>query len=345
VFNGVERVAVESVADPQIADPLDVIIKVDRAAICGSDLHPYYGREKGLDPGTIMGHEAVGTVIEVGSKVKSKKVGDQVFSPFSTSCGECHLCRIGLTSRCVLGKLFGFRAQGDGLHGLQAEYARIPLGESTLRCIPETVPRELALLLGDVLATGSFAIDLLGLADKDTPLAVIGTGAVGLMAVAYAKIRGYTRIFAIDAVPERLKLAKNFGADVIDFEAQPPLEFFHEETQGQGLAAIVEAVGSRSSQKLAIDLIRPGGTIATVGVHTDSYAFTPGQAYDKNLTYKTGRCPARYYMDILPSLLEGSIIPITDVITHRFPLSAGANAYDIFSKKKDGCIKAAFDFG
>ncbi len=188
-FRGIENIAFETVADPRIEVPTDAVIRIELSAICGSDLHPYFGRERGLDAGTVMGHEAVGQVVEVGADVKRLRPGDRVATPFTTNCGECFYCREGLTSRCTRGQLFGWVEGGRGLHGLQAEYARVPLADSTLVRLPDDVPSDIALLLGDVLSTGRFCADMAGVRDGGT-YAVIGLGPVGVMAVVAARERG-----------------------------------------------------------------------------------------------------------------------------------------------------------
>src|SRR5688572_6395944 len=155
-FHGVEQVKHETLPDPVLESHADAIVKVKLCAICGSDLHVYSGSEKGCDHATAMGHEFVGEVVEVGNEVKTLKPGQAVMSPFSTSCGACDFCKIGLTSRCVQSQLFGWRQNNSGLHGGQAEYVRVPLADNTLMPIPTTLSLEHALLLGDVIPTGYF---------------------------------------------------------------------------------------------------------------------------------------------------------------------------------------------
>jgi threonine dehydrogenase-like Zn-dependent dehydrogenase len=156
VFDSVRQIRHTTVPDPALRDPGDVIIQVRAAAVCGSDLHVYRGLEAGLDAGTVMGHEFVGEIVDVGKGVERFRRGDLVVSPFTTSCGTCFYCRTGLTARCVSGQLFGWVEKGRGLHGAQAELVRVPLADSTLVKVPEGTPTEQALFAGDVLATGWF---------------------------------------------------------------------------------------------------------------------------------------------------------------------------------------------
>jgi threonine dehydrogenase-like Zn-dependent dehydrogenase len=215
----------------------------------------------------------------------------------------------------------------------------VPLADSTLVKLPDSVSDEEGLLLGDVLPTGSFCADLAGV-DGSGVYAVVGCGPVGLMAVAAARHRGAEQIVAIDSVPERLELARAFGARPLDFREESPLEVLREMTGGRGADAVLEVVGSPSATRTAVDLVRPGGVVASVGVHTEEHlAFAPSEAYDRNLTYRTGRCPARHYMErLLPLVVEGRF-PLSSVISHRMPLEDGPRAYALFDEKREGCTK------
>lgn len=338
-FRAPSRVAVEGVPDPVVQRPDDVVVKVLLAGLCGSDLHVYRGRERGLDPGTPMGHEMVGEVVEVGPSVRRLKKGDRVVSPFTTSCGECYYCQHALTSRCVHGQLFGWVEQGEGLPGTQAEYARVPLAESTLVRLPSDVPLEVGLLLADVLPTGDYAAELAEVTEGGV-YAVVGCGPVGLMAVLAARHRGAERIFAYDFVEERLRLARAMGATAVNVRDSGGVAALREATEGRGADGVLEVVGAAEALNLALDLVRPGGIVASVGVHTAAQLpFAPAAAYDKNLTWRTGRCPARHQIDRLLPLAREGRYPFTTVITHRWTLSQGERAYEIFDRKKDGCIK------
>ncbi len=338
-FRGRETIRFESVPDPTLVASTDVIVKVQLAAICGSDLHVYHGRETGLDDGTIMGHEFTGEIAEVGPEVERFRTGDVVAAPFTTNCGTCFYCRHGLTSRCDKGQLFGWLEQGVGLHGAQAEYVRVPLADATLIGIPDGVHPEEAVLLSDVLPTGFFCADMAEVGPGIT-CAVIGCGPVGLMAIVAAKHLEARTVFGIDSVPERLALAQKLGATPINHRSENAVEIVREATQGRGADAVLEVVGSSAASRLAIDLVRPGGTISAVGVHTERhFPFSPAEAYDKNLTYRTGRCPARTYMARLLPILQQKKQDLLSIVTHRLPLRDGSAAYEIFDKKLQGCIK------
>lgn len=338
-FHGKTSVAFESVPDPRIEAPGDAILRVALAGICGSDLHPYHEREQGLDHGTVMGHEYVGHVVELGAEVRALDRGDRVLGPFTTSCGNCFYCKRGLTARCTAGRLFGWIAGGAGLHGAQAEYLRVPLADTTLVRVPEGVSDDGALLLGDVLATGYYGARQAGV-EPGATCAVIGCGPVGLMAVVGALELGAARVFAIDLLPERRALAARFGAEPIDPTTEAAPDIVRQATDGRGADALIEAAGGPAAARLALDLVRPGGTISTVAVHTESrLAFSPVEAYDKNLTYRVGRCPARALIDgLIPLVLSGKY-ELSAVISHRLPLAEGSEGYALFDQRRDGCTK------
>ncbi len=338
-FHGKAAVIYETVPDPVIEEPGDAIVKVDVCAICGSDMHPYHEREKGLDHGTVMGHEFVGEIVEVGSEVRHLTKGREVFSPFTTNCGDCFYCRKGLTARCVHGRLFGWIEKNNGLHGGQAEFVRVPMADSTLLEIPDGVRPEEALLLGDIFSTGYFCAENAEI-EPGGVYVVVGCGPVGLMAIAAARELGAEQILACDTIPERLALAGKFGATTVDFKEESVIDFVREKTDGRGADAVLEVVGSHAAGRNAFELVRPGGIISTVGVHTDTrLSFTPAEAYDKNITYKVGRCSARFYMQKLLPIIQKNTLDLTRVITHRASLSHGPEAYRMFDNKADGCLK------
>lgn len=338
-FGGIEKIIHESVPDPTLLQPTDAIVQISLSGICGSDLHVYHGRETGIDNGTVMGHEFVGVVIEAGNEVRKFKKGARVLSPFTTSCGNCFYCNIGLTCRCERGGLFGWLQSGNGLHGAQAQYIRVPMADGTLISLSNDISEEKGLLLGDIFSTGYFCADNAGIKENGVYV-VIGCGPVGLMTILAARHLGASNLFAIDLSKERLQMAKEFGAVPLDATVNVK-EVIANATNGPGADAVMEVVGSPDTLRLAIDLLRPGGTISSVGVHTAKhFPFSPGESYDKNLVYKIGRCPAHFYAE---KLLRDEVIqkyPAENIITHHFNLDKGAYAYDIFARKLDNCIKA-----
>ncbi len=328
---------------PELEDPRDAIVQVEVAGMCGSDLHPFFGRETGLDTGTVMGHEFVGRVVDTGPDVRKIGVGDRVYAPFTTSCGECFYCRSGLTSRCAQNQLFGWRSQGQGLHGGQSEFVRVPLADGTLAIVPDGLSAESALLLGDNFSTGYYCAEMAAIASAGVTV-IIGCGSVGILSIIAARLLGAKKIVAIDKVPHRLALAAAQGA----MTAAPGLDslaLVHELTEGRGADSVMELVGLKEAQELAFQLIRPGGVMSVIGCHSSKqFAFSPVDAYDKNLTYRTGRCPARHYMDKLTKCVLDCEVTLDFMITHRFDPANCIEAYDIFSHQKNGCMKAVFDF-
>lgn len=338
-FRDINVIEHREVSDPFIINPGDAIVQISMAGICGSDLHVYHGREKGLDAGTVMGHEFVGTIIEKGADVKKYQIGSRVLSPFTTSCGNCFYCNIGLTCRCEKGNLYGWVQQGKGLQGAQAQYIRVPMADSTLIPLSNDLSEEKGLLLGDIFSTGYFCADNIGIHSKGVYV-VMGCGPVGLMTVVAAKHLGAEKLFAVDQVPARLQKAKEFGAIPMDALQKGFKDLIMSATNGRGADGVMEVVGSPEALRLAIDILRPGGTISSAGVHTEkNFSFSPVEAYDKNLIYKIGRCPAHFYAEKL--IREGIVqkYEIESIISHRFYLSAGSRAYKIFDRKDENCIK------
>lgn len=339
-FQGIEQIVCETIADPMLLEPSDALVQVRLSGVCGSDLHVYHGRESGLDYGTVMGHEFVGEVVEIGHNVRQFRKGDLVFSPFTTNCGKCYYCQIGLTCRCENGNLYGWVEKGQGLHGGQAEYVRVPLADSTLIPISADLTLEQGLLLGDIFSTGYFCADMAEIKPNGVYV-VVGCGPVGLMAIMGALDLGAERLFAVDSVLERLAMAQALGAIPLNRNKIDVISAIQEATQGRGADAVMEAVGSPGASRLAMNLVRPGGIISTVGVHThETFSFSPVEAYNKNLTYKIGRCPARYYAEKLLRNGSAQRHNITSIITHRFSLGQGSEAYRIFDQKEDHCLKA-----
>lgn len=335
VFDGPGAIRfTEGFSEPEMVDPTDAIVDVSLAGLCGSDLHPYEGRE-GCAPGVIPGHEAVGVVRAVGARVTSMSPGDRVLVPFTVSCGLCERCTNGLSSRCISSRLFGWGdPQGDHpLHGGQAEVLRVPLADGTAVRVPDGIDDATALLLTDNFPTAWHAV-----ARSDWtqgPLAVIGLGAVGLCAVAAATARGVTDILAIDPVESRRAAAAALGASTT-----PPAD-----ATGR-FGAIVEAAGPHAAQRLAADLADVGATISIVAVQTaEHFGIDPVTAYDKNLTIRAGRAPVRSVLEqIFPGIADGTIrVPTSTVITHPdCPLSEGPGLYRSFAARDGALIKATF---
>lgn len=341
-FHDVGQVKLLTTPDPTITESGDAILKTHVAGLCGSDLHVFHGRETGIDIGTVMGHELVGEIVEVGSSVKKFKTGDVVFAPFSTNCGLCYFCKMALPSRCVDGQLFGWQADGIGLQGCQSEFVRVPLADATLMKKPDGLSDISALLLGDNFSTGYYCAEMAEIRPDGT-YAIIGCGTVGLLCIIAAKAMGAKKIIAIDLVEHRRNHAESLGA--IGCKPETAVAVTNEQTSGRGVDAVMELVGIPAAQRLAYEMVRPGGIMSVIGCHcTPNFAFSPVEAYDKNLTYRTGRCPARKYMDLLTERVAAGEFKIDSLVTHTFTARECIKAYDVFSNRKDDCLKAVFDF-
>lgn len=337
VLEGVEHVAVEDVPDPGPLAPTDAEVQVSVAGLCGSDLHPYLGREPAR-MGVVQGHEAVGTVVAVGNEVRSFAIGDRVIVPFTTSCGSCGPCRRGLSSRCVDGRLFGWGDPlGDAppLHGAQAERLLVPLADGTLVGAPPGIDDTTAVLLSDNLPTAWHAVHRAEWSDG--ALAVIGLGSVGQLAVAVALATGTGPVLAVDPVRARRAAAATQSGRVT---ALAPEEIGSFDTP---ITAVVEAAGPMAAQQMAGRIAAPGSTISIIAVQTgDRFGIDPVTAYDRNLTVRVGRAPVRSVLpSVLDRVLDGSLTVPTGVVTHPdLPLDDGPAAYRAFADRTIG--KATF---
>jgi threonine dehydrogenase-like Zn-dependent dehydrogenase len=308
VMHGAGDVRIETVPDARLVEPNDALVTVTRAAICGSDLWPYKSMEPS-ETGRRMGHEFIGVVEVVGAGVRTMKAGDLVVSPFVWSDGTCVFCREGLHTSCLHGGRYG----DDGVDGGQGEAVRVPQADGTLVVLPDGKDDPLMpslLTLTDVMATGHHA----ALAAKVGPgkiVAVVGDGAVGLCGVIAARRLGAERIIILGRHPERIALAKDFGAtDVVSERGDEAVERVRELTGGLGAQSVLECVGLEQSTVTALTIARPGGAVGRVGVpQTESIPEGMTTFFD-NVTIAGGPAPARAYIEeLLPDVLEGRIEP------------------------------------
>jgi threonine dehydrogenase-like Zn-dependent dehydrogenase len=371
VYEGPYRVRVRDKPDPRIEHPADVVLKVTRAAICGSDLHLFHGFVPDTRVGTTFGHEFTGVVEEVGPSVRSLKSGDRVAVPFNISCGTCFYCSRGLYGDCessnpsneLASGVYGYSHTTGGYDGGQAEYVRVPFADVGPMKIPEDLEDEDVLLLTDVLPTGYQGAEMGSIHEGET-VAVFGCGPVGLAAARSAWILGAGRVIAIDRVEARLRFAERWaGAETIDLRAaKDPVPVLKEMTQGRGPDVCIDAVGLEASgsaiqtllgRKLklaagssialtwAIHAARKGGTVSVVGVYGPPANLVPiGIAMNKGLTFRMGQANVKRYMPRLLDHVREGRLDGRGLITHRFPLEHAPRAYDMFDRKEDGCLKA-----
>ncbi len=303
-------VRVEDVPDARILEPTDALIRVTRACVCGSDLHPYHQMERS-ETGTRMGHEAIGVVEDVGSQVTKIEKGDLVVMPFAHSDGTCEFCREGLPTACVHVGFFGTGM--DNIGGAQAEAVRVPQADGTLFALPVDEDDELMpslLTLSDVMGTGHHAAVVAGVGPGKS-VAVVGDGAVGLCGVIAAKRLGAEQIIIMGRHEDRISLAKEFGAtDVVSERGEEAVERVRGLTGGFGVHSVLECVGYAQAMETAIGVARPGGAVGRVGVPQDGTIPASLPAFFGNVTVGGGPAPVRAYIeDLLPDVLEGRIEP------------------------------------
>ncbi|WP_414621318.1 zinc-dependent alcohol dehydrogenase [Calothrix sp. CCY 0018] len=251
VFHGIGDIRLDDVPEPKIQDPTDAIIRITSSAICGTDLHMIRGTFTGMKPGTILGHEGIGIVEEIGANVRNLKIGDRVVIPSTIACGSCSYCRSGYHAQCDNANpngsdagtaFFGGPESTGPFNGLQAEYARIPYANVGLVKLPHEVTDDQAILISDIFPTGYFGADIAEIQPGDT-VAVFGCGPVGMFAIASAQLFGAGRVIAVDTIPSRLEMARGLGAEVIDYNAEDPIEMIRQLTRGIGVDRVIDAVG------------------------------------------------------------------------------------------------------
>ena len=337
-FQGKEKVEITDVPDPVIQDPTDIVLKVSLSSICGSDLHAYEGRIPFPVTGWTLGHEYVGVVEEVGSKVNNFQPGDRVAGAFVASCGECFYCKDQWPSLCLKQRTFGYGQLG----GAQAEFIRVPFGDSTLEKLPDSVTNNQAVFIGDCLSAGYFCAESAAIDDKSS-VVVVGCGSVGIFCVMSALEQGAKKVIAVDVHPERLALAAKVGAIPAKLDENPGA-IIRDYTEGRGADCVLEAAGSEVSLKSCFNYVRPGGVISVAGAYAEpEFPFPMFQAFLRDLTFKIGVCPSKNYMSKLISLTEKGIFDPSIVITHSLSLLDASTGYDIFSNRKDGCIKVTLE--
>jgi threonine dehydrogenase-like Zn-dependent dehydrogenase len=379
-WHGKGDIRCETVPDPRIEHGRDAIIKVTACAICGSDLHLFDGIMPSMEKGDVLGHETMGEVVDVGRDNTKLRVGDRVVVPFTIACGECFFCKNGFYSGCERSNpnakqaekmwghspagLFGYSHMLGGFAGGQAEYMRVPYADVGPYKVPEGLTDEQVLFLSDIFPTGYMAADFCNLKGGET-VAVWGCGPVGQFAIKSAFLLGADRVLAIDTVPERLALARQSGATVLDFQKEDIYERIQELTGGRGADACIDAVGTEPETTASLDSVidrikvatfmgtdrphvlrqaieccRNFGTVSIVGVYGGYVDKIPmGSAINRGLTFRMAQTPVQHYLPKLMERIEKGEIDPSFVITHRASLEQGPELYKTFRAKKEGCIK------
>ena len=376
---------VEEVPDPQILNQRDAIVKVSSTAICGSDLHLYNGLIPTMQKGDILGHEFMGEVVELGRDVTNLKVGDRVVVPFPIACGNCFFCKDEMFSLCensnpnawMAEKMFGHAASGiygyshltGGYAGGQAEYARVPFADVGPIKVPDHLTDEQVLFLSDIFPTGYMGAEMCNIKPGDT-IAIWGCGPVGQFSIRSAFLLGAERVIAIDAVPERLQMAEQGGAETINYEEQSVYNALMEKTGGRGPDACIDDVGmeahapgiifayDRVKQAMMLETDRPhalreaimccrnGGVISVIGLYAGVIdKFPMGSVMNRSLTIKTGQAHVQRYMRPLLQMIENGDIDPSFVVTHTMSLDDAAHGFELFKNKRDKCIKVVLKPG
>lgn len=382
VIHGPGKVTYDTVDDPILKSDTDVILKVTATAICGSDLHMYSGGFPQLRP-MVLGHEFMGIVEEKGKGVNHLKVGDRVIVPFPIACGGCFFCNHDLPGHCENsnpehygpegglvtekgGALFGYTDLYGGYDGGQAQYVRVPYADYGPRIVPDNLTDEQVLFLTDIFPTGYTGIDWGEVKGGET-VAIFGAGPVGIMAAKSAWLRGAERVVIIDTVQYRLDKAKqSANAEGILWQngAKEVVEQIRAITNNRGADLCVDAVGFEPDRNLVdrakavvnlekgsvkvleacMSAVRRGGIVSVLGVYGTTFDNFPiGQFFDKGIILKGGQAPAHKHIDKLLGYVAEGKVKLDDIITHRLPLSDIENAYNIFSKRVDGCVKVVLN--
>ncbi|MET9348445.1 alcohol dehydrogenase catalytic domain-containing protein [Streptomyces termitum] len=387
-WQGRRNVSVETVPDPVLQEPTDVIVRITTSGLCGSDLHLYEVLGPFLDPGDVLGHEPMGVVEEIGREVRAVKPGDRVVVPFNVCCGTCPMCLSGLHSQCETTQvreygsgaaLFGYTKLYGQVPGAQAEFLRVPFGNTLPVRVPAGPPDDRFVYLSDVLPTAWQAVEYAEV-PRGGSLAVLGLGPIGDMAARIALLRGAETVIGIDPVPARRARSAARGVRVLDpgAEGGDLVERVRDLTDGRGPDAVVDAVGMEahgapvakalqglvgrlpdgparrlmlscgvdrlSALHLAVELVRRGGTVSLAGVYGGAADPMPLLTmFDKQLRLRMGQANVLRWMDELrPLLTDDDPLGVDGFATHRLPLDAAPDAYRMFQEKADGAVKVLF---
>jgi threonine dehydrogenase-like Zn-dependent dehydrogenase len=391
VFHGLGDIRLDEVPEPTLQAETDAIVRLTASAICGTDLHFIRGTMAGVEPGTILGHEGVGVVEALGEGVRNLRVGDRVVVPSTVACGYCSYCRAGYYAQCDNANpngpgtaFYGGPREAGGLNGMQAEKVRVPFAHVNLVKLPDSVSDDEAILISDIFPTGYFGADMADIKPGHT-VAVLGCGPVGQFAIASAKLLGAGRVIAVDQHEDRLAMARDQGAEPVDFSREDPVETVKRLTGGIGVDAVIDAVGVDAEhahagpaaehpapggakeassaartegpawkagdapmQALAwaVEMVAKAGTVSIIGVYPPTDNMFPiGAAMNKNLTVRMGNCNHRKYIPMLVERVRSGEVLPTRILTQREPLSSVLDAYEAFDRRRPGWIKVELDPG
>ena len=324
---------------PEIKDSRDAIVRVTLGSICTSDLHIKHGSVPRAVPGITVGHEMVGVVEQVGAGVTSVKPGDRVTVNVETFCGECFFCKHGYVNNCT--DKNGGWALGCRIDGGQAEYVRVPYADQGLNRIPANVNDRQALLVGDVLATGFWAVRISEIGPEDTVL-IIGAGPTGICTLLCALLKRPARVIVCEKDAARLRFVREHYPEVLTVEPVHALEFVRANSSHGGADVVLEAAGAEETFRLAWKCARPNAVVTIVALYNGSQILPLPEMYGKNLTFKTGGVDGCDCGEILELISQGKL-DTEPLITHTYPLKEIAAAYDLFENRRDGVMKVAIE--
>ncbi|MFD6323298.1 zinc-dependent alcohol dehydrogenase family protein [Streptomyces sp. NPDC058442] len=336
VFHGPGQASWEEVPDPGIKEPTDAIVRVDAVTVCGTDLHILKGDVPEVRPGTVLGHEAVGEIVEVGSDVRTVRPGDRVLVSCISACGRCRYCRESMYSQCRGG---GGWILGHLIDGTQAEYVRVPYADLSVHPLPGALAGQDAVLLADIFPTAYEVGVLNGRVRPGDTVVVVGAGPIGLAAIATARLFAPERIVAIDLAASRLEAAKGLGADAVADAGEAPEQLIADLTDGLGADVVIEAVGVPETFDMCTRMVRPGGHVANVGVHGKPVTLHLEDLWIKNVTITTGLVDTRSTPTLLRMASAGRL-PTSQLVTHTFSLDQMEEAYEVFGNAAEtGALK------
>lgn len=332
------KFGLEEVPEPALKKNDDVMVQVTAAAICGSDVHAKHGLIPGIPIGTIMGHEFVGKIVEVGSDVTRFNVGDRVAVPPGCFCGICEACRRGEIQYCTNGGVWGGGEMfGPDLQGAQTSYVRVPFADRCLTPIPDSVTDEQAVFVGDVFSTGYYAA-LEGHIQTGDTVVIFGCGPIGLGALISAWQFGPRQVFAVDLLDNRLDLAKHYGATVIDIRQGDAVEQLKEMTGGRLADVAIEAIGNPVTFGQSLKSVRRGGKVSVIGLFPFQVELPIHELSFYSIKISMGLADVSHVSELM-GLIESGRVDLRPLATHEFPLEQAMDAYELFENHKDQCLK------
>ncbi|WP_406457618.1 zinc-dependent alcohol dehydrogenase family protein [Streptomyces sp. NBC_00876] len=338
LFRGPGRIEWGDVPDPGVEDAGDAIVRVDAVTICGTDLHIVKGDVPEVEPGRVLGHEAVGTVMETGGDVRGVRPGDRVLISCISSCGRCRFCREARYGQCRGG---GGWVLGHTIDGTQAEYVRVPFADLSVHPLPSSVDSLDAVLLADIFPTAYEVGILNGAVRPGDTVVVVGAGPIGLAAVVAARLYSPERVIVVDLAEPRLNAARTLGAEATARADEHPEQLVADLTGGLGADVVIEAVGVPDSFEMCTRMVRPGGRVANIGVHGKPAVLHLEDLWIKDITITTGLVDTSSTPMLLRLLATGRL-PTAELVTHRFELGQMEEAYDVFGRAADtGALKVA----